>query len=319
MECSALETLILRNTAGVCSLGANVFDGSGVASGAGYIYVPSALVDQYKAAVGWSTYASQIRAIEDYPEIPGMVDYSVTSIADNAFEGTGIVDATFPNCESVGNYAFRNCESLINADFPAAVSVGWCAFQNCSNLVAANFPVATTIGHTAFQNCACLTTVNCPEVTAINSTTFFGCTSLKVARFQKCKSLGGSAFYRCKSLTMVDIPNATDIGKEAFRDCSVLETVNIPSAKSIGANVFRDCAALKTLLLCNTEAVCSLSDYTFWGTPIEDGTGYIYVPRALVDSYKTATNWSTYASQIRALEDYTVDGTTTGALDESKI
>lgn len=40
---------------------------------------------------------------------------------------------------------------------------------------------------------------------------------------------------------------------------------------------------------------------------------------ALVDSYKAATNWSTYADQIRALEDYTVDGTTTGALDETKI
>ena len=48
-------------------------------------------------------------------------------------------------------------------------------------------------------------------------------------------------------------------------------------------------------------------------------TGYIYVPRALVDSYKSATNWSTYASQFRALEDYTVDGTIMGELDESKI
>ena len=34
---------------------------------------------------------------------------------------------------------------------------------------------------------------------------------------------------------------------------------------------------------------------------------------------KTASIWSTYASQIRALEDYTVDGTVTGELDPSKI
>lgn len=32
--------------------------------------------------------------------------------------------------------------------------------------------------------------------------------------------------------------------------------------------------------------------------------GYIYVPDALVDSYKAATNWSTYASQIRPLSEY---------------
>lgn len=55
------------------------------------------------------------------------------------------------------------------------------------------------------------------------------------------------------------------------------------------------------------------------GTPIANGTGYIYVPSALIEQYKVAENWSTYASQFRALEDYTVDGTITGELDETKI
>ena len=40
--------------------------------GAGYIYVPATLVDTYKAATNWSTYANKIRAIEDYPEITGV-------------------------------------------------------------------------------------------------------------------------------------------------------------------------------------------------------------------------------------------------------
>ena len=39
-------------------------------------------------------------------------------------------------------------------------------------------------------------------------------------------------------------------------------------------------------------------------TPLAKGTGYIYVPRALLNDYKTAENWSTYAAQIRAIEDY---------------
>ena len=34
-------------------------------------YVPTSLVDTYKSATNWSTYAEQIRAIEDYPEITG--------------------------------------------------------------------------------------------------------------------------------------------------------------------------------------------------------------------------------------------------------
>lgn len=47
------------------------FDGSSIANGTGYIYVPAVLVDQYKAATNWVTIADQIRAIEDYPEITG--------------------------------------------------------------------------------------------------------------------------------------------------------------------------------------------------------------------------------------------------------
>jgi hypothetical protein len=39
-------------------------------------------------------------------------------------------------------------------------------------------------------------------------------------------------------------------------------------------------------------------------TPIGKGTGYVYVPSALIETYKTATNWSTFAAQFRAIEDY---------------
>ena len=56
----------------------------------------------------------------------------------------------------------------------------------------------------------------------------------------------------------------------------------------------------------------------FDSTPIKSGNGYIYVPFALIEQYKAATNWSTYAAQFRALEDYTVDGTITGGLDPAK-
>ena len=57
----------------------------------------------------------------------------------------------------------------------------------------------------------------------------------------------------------------------------------------------------------------------FLGTKIASGTGYIYVPASLSASYKTAGNWTAFSNQFRALEDYTVDGTVTGDLDESKI
>lgn len=65
-----LSTLILRKTDGITSNGSTaVFNNTPISKGAGYIYVPAELVAEYKAAANWKTYAAQIRAIEDFPEI----------------------------------------------------------------------------------------------------------------------------------------------------------------------------------------------------------------------------------------------------------
>ena len=39
----------------------------------------------------------------------------------------------------------------------------------------------------------------------------------------------------------------------------------------------------------------------FYGSPIESLNGEIFVDASLVESYKTATNWSDYASIIKAI------------------
>lgn len=112
----------------------------------------------------------------------------------------------------------------------------------------------------------------------------------------------------------------TIIGKYAFGSSNRLTIVDIPNVTSIADVAFCDCSELKSLILRNPETVCTLGPTNvFLRTPITSGTGYIYVPAALVNSYKAATNWKTYANQIRALEDYTVDGTISGELDETKI
>ena len=67
-NCPALSALILRGDA-VCHAVSGTLQNSGIASGNGYIYVPAALLDAYKAHGAWGRYANQIRAIEDYPEI----------------------------------------------------------------------------------------------------------------------------------------------------------------------------------------------------------------------------------------------------------
>lgn len=80
--------------------------------------------------------------------------------------------------------------------------------------------------------------------------------------------------------------------------------LDLSTVTTIGSNAFTECGALSTLIL-RSDTVCTLTaTNAFNSTPIASGTGYIYVPSALVDEYKAATNWSTYADQFRAIEDY---------------
>ena len=132
-------------------------------------------------------------------------------------------------------------------------------------------------------------------------------------------SIGEYAFWECSALTTVDFPVLTNVKDNAFRNCSKLATADFPVATRIGGYAFRDCSVLRTLILRSATMALLNGVSALAGTIIQSGSGHIYVPAALVDSYKAATNWSTFAAQFRSLEDYTVDGTTTGALDASKI
>lgn len=63
--CNNLKSIVLPNTDEVCSLEkANLPTQKDL-----YIYVPKALLLEYKVATNWKQYKEQIRAIEDYPNI----------------------------------------------------------------------------------------------------------------------------------------------------------------------------------------------------------------------------------------------------------
>ena len=132
-------------------------------------------------------------------------------------------------------------------------------------------------------------------------------------------SIGNYAFKECTKLTTADFPLATSIASDAFKGCTKLATVDFPLVKILDGSIFSGCSQLTAVMLRSETMVTLKNANAFTGTPIASGTGYFYVPRALIDSYKSATNWSTYASQFRALEDYTVDGTISGELDPTKI
>lgn len=235
-------------------------------------------------------------------------DTTLTGIADAIREKTGGTDPVAVSdmaAQIEGIQAGGGGDDVLDAlidrsiteiSSSSATSIGTYAFQSCTSLTTVDFLVATSIGDSAFESCSVLTTVDFPVATSIGFRAFHSCTLLTKANFPVVTSIGNSAFYYCTSLTTADFPVATSIGTYAFSYCSVLKS-----------------------LLLRGNNVCTLSSKNaFNSTPIKSGTGYIYVPSALIEQYKAATNWSTYAAQFRALEDYTVDGTITGELDPAK-
>lgn len=198
--------------------------------------------------------------------------------------------------------------------------IGTSAFANASLLASVNFPNVTNIGKSAFESCVNLKTVSFPKATTIKQYAFSYCMMLRNIAFPKVTSIGTDAFQNCINLNSVVFPCVESVGSNAFRGSEYLKLADFPVVTSIASYAFYTCKKLASLLLRNTEEVCALTNKNaLTSTLIASGTGYIYVPSALLESYKVATNWSAYAAQFRVLEEYTVDGTTTGELDKAKI
>lgn len=108
----------------------------------------------------------------------------------------------------------------------------------------------------------------------------------------------------CTKLTSVMLPAVRTTDGNSMIGCSEVRKADFSNLQNIRYSTFYSNKKLVTLII-RTQVVTKLENTSaFKDTPIASGTGYVYVPSALVDSYKTATNWSTYANQIRAIEDY---------------
>lgn len=111
------------------------------------------------------------------------------------------------------------------------------------------------------------------------------------------------AFQGCTALKKLVFGSVESLGSQCFRDLSALEWLELYKTVSFGSYQCRD-SNLSTLIL-RGDTMCPLSTTTaFNGTPIASGTGYIYVPAALVDTYKADSYWGNFSGQIRAIEDY---------------
>lgn len=110
--------------------------------------------------------------------------------------------------------------------------------------------------------------------------------------------IGGTLFGGTK-ITEVDWPNARFIANRTFSSCTKLETVKLGAdCEYIGERCFSYCSKLKNVTIMASNPPSLFSD-SFSNT---NNNFVIYVPAESVDTYKTTTYWSDYASRIQPIQ-----------------
>ena len=228
------------------------------------------------------------------------------------------------NVTSINDFAFYNCFSLASVVIPEGVtSIGGNAFAYCYSLASVVIPEGvTSIDSYAVFSCYSLVSVVIPNsVTIINRNTFNGSnalarlaipedvTSIDINIFQNCQALGSVvipqgvtsigdyAFQYCYSLASVVIPQSvTSIGSYTFGYCYSLANVVIPqSVTSISNNAFHNCYAMAFYDFRQCKSVPTIGANAFNNIASDCK---IIVPDSLYSTWKSATNWSAYASKI---------------------
>lgn len=137
--------------------------------------------------------------------------------------------------------------------------------------------------------------------------------------------LGSHALSSISKLTRISLPKVKQFKEAELSDCADLTVVDCGSLETINSTYyfyapFYFCPKLETLILRGNKVVTladknglcgevtseKIPENGYGYAPIKDGIdkGFIYVPKALLEDYKVATNWSVFADKFRAIEDY---------------
>lgn len=211
-------------------------------------------------------------------------DANITHIREYAFcFDTDLQQAVMPNVTSVGEGAFRGCVNLTTFNFEKVTAIEDYAFGNCSVLGQAlelpKVKFGSTAGRYAFQYDTAITSVSAPVTNLIPH----------------------SCFTRCTSLESISFPQVVTLNDWCFSYCTALKEATLPAANTFTRYAFAN-SGLEKLVLPGTTVVTIAAD-TLQGTPIASGTGYVYVPDDLLESYKAAAHWSSIAAQIKPMSE----------------
>lgn len=238
------------------------------------------------------------------PDLTVTIPDSVESIADDAFESSGVVIVGYVGSfaeEYAGNeahhYPFRNIlagkntaeEGMCGDEAYYKVNSGvltiggsgsmfpyaWYPEADKADIVSIQIMKNSVdnIGQSAFQGFTALAEVNIPDtVTKIDKEAFLECNAMiSVTIPESLEVIGSDAFNGCTSLTTVSFAGDSGlrvIHKNAFYGCTSLTSITLPdSLEDLGVHAFYGCSSLTKAIL--PDELTEIKTGTFYGTALK--------------------------------------------------
>ena len=236
-----------------------------------------------------------------------------------------ITEEDLQGAEIIDKYAFYYRTNLKKVTIPSSVfRVYDEAFANSGVTSVIIQNGVKRLDANSFQKCSSLANITIPNsISSMGNSVFYQCTSLKEVIFEYGENgltLPTSVFSGCTSLESIILPDEriTLIDRSAFTNCSALKNVFFGNSVSeIATYAFAYCNALEVLDFSKHTFVPTLQSQAFQNVT---SNFQIRVPMALVDEWKSATNWSSRADQIvgvsggdsGAVKTFTISGVPTG-------
>jgi hypothetical protein len=147
-------------------------------------------------------------------------------------------------------------------------------FAYGNSLTAAYTVNVKKLVRSCFQDCAALTTLNTDNMEVVGDVSFYNCESLKELNFPKIETIGNNVFYNTSSLTKVTIG----------QNCRSIDTSGLHCGSTTDKCTFYFKGTTPPTIQSRTFDVNKLNK--------------IVVPKGCGNIYKTATNWTSFASYI---------------------
>lgn len=228
----------------------------------------------------------------------------MTVMSLEKYTETGWTDANLYSTQitKVRDYAFANNGNVVTANLTEVTNIGAYAFQGCTKLTTFDFSSAKSIGSYAFQGCSTLgPNISLPNCTDLKDRVFTNCSSIVSFSAPKVTVFYHSALSNCDSLASVLLPLVTTLNDWCMSANPMLKELTLPSVTKMTRYALAR-GGLEKLVLPGTT-LCTIAGDTLQSTPIEKGTGYVYVPDDMLESYRAATNWSNIANQIKPISE----------------